>query len=90
MTSTEQAIKQLRILAVDDEESNLLLLHRILERDGYTRVHVTTDPSRVPGMFVDLEPDLLEVVRERWWVIQELGQQALADDGGAECEEGAV
>jgi putative two-component system response regulator len=59
MTSTEQAIKQLRILAVDDEESNLLLLHRILERDGYTRVHVTTDPSRVPGMFVDLEPDLL-------------------------------
>ncbi|MGH2941321.1 MAG: HD-GYP domain-containing protein [Solirubrobacteraceae bacterium] len=59
MTSTEQAIKQLRILAVDDEESNLLLLQRILERDGYTRVHVTPDPSRVPGMFVDLEPDLL-------------------------------
>ncbi len=59
MRRNEQGLKQLRILAVDDEESNLLLVRRILEREGYTRVDVTTDPSRVPGMFVELQPDLV-------------------------------
>jgi len=44
---------------VDDEESNLLLLRRILERAGYTRVDVTTDASRVPEMFVEIQPDLV-------------------------------
>jgi len=59
MKPNEQGLKRLRILAVDDEESNLLLLRRILERDGYTRVDVTTDPSRVPGMFAETRPDLV-------------------------------
>lgn len=59
MRRNEQGLKQLRILAVDDEESNLLLVRRILEREGYTRVEVTTEPSRVPGMFVELRPDLV-------------------------------
>jgi putative two-component system response regulator len=55
----EGELKQLRIVAVDDEESNLLLLKRILERDGYTHVFVTRDPARVPDMFVELRPDLV-------------------------------
>jgi putative two-component system response regulator len=59
MKRDEPALKQLRILAVDDEESNLLLVRRFLERDGYTCVDVTTDPLRVPGMFVELRPDLV-------------------------------
>jgi putative two-component system response regulator len=59
MTAQEQALKELRILAVDDEESNLLLLRRVLERDGYTHVAATTDPTRVPGMFVESRPDLV-------------------------------
>src|SRR6266540_893686 len=59
MKLEEQGLKELRILAVDDEESNLLLLRRILERDGYTHVDVTTDPSRVPGMFAETRPDLV-------------------------------
>lgn len=59
MRRNEQGLKHLRILAVDDEESNLLLVRRILEREGYTRVEVTTEPSRVPGMFVELRPDLV-------------------------------
>jgi putative two-component system response regulator len=58
-TPDEPGMKELRILAVDDEESNLLLLRRILEREGYTRVEVTTAPSRVPGMFVESRPDLV-------------------------------
>jgi len=59
MPPTLQELKELRILAVDDEESNLLLLQRILERDGYTHVDVTTDPTRVPRMFVESRPDLV-------------------------------
>jgi CheY-like chemotaxis protein len=37
------------ILAVDDEESNLLLLRQILERDGYMNFETTTEPSRAAG-----------------------------------------
>jgi putative two-component system response regulator len=59
MKPEEQGLKELRILAVDDEESNLLLLRRILERAGYTQVEVTTDPSRVPTMFHENRPDLV-------------------------------
>jgi putative two-component system response regulator len=55
----ELELKTLRILAVDDEESNLLLLRRILEREGYTQVETTTDPARVPRLFVDARPDLV-------------------------------
>jgi putative two-component system response regulator len=54
-----QELKSLRILAVDDEESNLLLLRRVLAREGYTQVETTTDPARVPRLFVDARPDLV-------------------------------
>lgn len=50
---------RVRILAVDDVESNLLLLRRMLERNGYTNVAMTTDPERVPGMFLKVRPDLV-------------------------------
>jgi response regulator RpfG family c-di-GMP phosphodiesterase len=59
MTSDERALTDLRILAVDDEVSNLLLLRRILERAGYTRVEATTDPTAVLGMFQERRPDLV-------------------------------
>lgn len=59
MPATIQELKGLRILAVDDEESNLLLLQRILERDGYRHVAVTTDPTRAPRMFAESRPDLV-------------------------------
>lgn len=47
------------ILAVDDEEANLELLRRILEPQGYTNVHVTTDPREVIDRLDELEPDLV-------------------------------
>jgi putative two-component system response regulator len=59
MTPQEQELRELRILAVDDEPSNVLLLRRILERAGYTRVQTTTEPARVPRMFVESRPDLV-------------------------------
>lgn len=55
----DKDLKQLRILAVDDEESNLLLLQRILERDGYTQVAVTKDPTRGLQLFAETRPDLV-------------------------------
>jgi putative two-component system response regulator len=55
----EHELKQLQILAVDDEESNLLLLRRILEREGYTNVKTTTKPTQVPDLFASLNPSLV-------------------------------
>jgi putative two-component system response regulator len=55
----EDRLTDLRILAVDDQEANLRVLRRVLERAGYTRVQTTSDPSRVPGLFVESRPDLV-------------------------------
>jgi putative two-component system response regulator len=52
-------LNALRILLVDDQEVNLVLLRRTLERAGYTRVQSTTDPTAVPGLFAEDRPDLV-------------------------------
>jgi putative two-component system response regulator len=49
----------MRILIVDDQEANLRLLRRTLERAGYTQVHSTADPTAAPDMFGELRPDLV-------------------------------
>jgi putative two-component system response regulator len=59
LSSDELELKQLPILAVDDEEANLLLLQRILERAGFMHVETTTDPTRVPELFVEIRPRLV-------------------------------
>lgn len=48
-----------RILVVDDQEANVRLLERILERAGYHSVRSTTDPRAVEALAADLVPDLL-------------------------------
>jgi putative two-component system response regulator len=48
-----------RILMVDDERANILLLERILQKAGYRNVRSTTDPEAVPGLVAELHPDLL-------------------------------
>jgi PleD family two-component response regulator len=48
-----------RILVIDDEEANVLLLTTLLKREGYTDVHGITDPSRAMQAFIDLSPDLV-------------------------------
>jgi putative two-component system response regulator len=59
MLPDEQGLKDLPILAVDDEQSNLLLLRRMLERAGYTGVETTAAPTQVPRMLLELRPKLL-------------------------------
>lgn len=48
-----------RILVVDDEEANVLLLKRTLERAGYVDVAVTTDSRQVAELVIEFQPDLI-------------------------------
>lgn len=48
-----------RILAIDDEEANVLLLRSLLEREGYGDVHCLTDPTKALAAYIDLAPDLV-------------------------------
>lgn len=48
-----------RILAIDDEEANVLLLRNLLEQEGYSDVHCLTDPTQALQHYIDLEPDLV-------------------------------
>jgi CheY-like chemotaxis protein len=48
-----------RILVVDDERVNVVLLERILEQDGYRNVKSTTDSSQAAALYEEFEPDLV-------------------------------
>jgi len=47
------------ILAIDDEEANVLLLRRLLEREGYGNIHCLTDPAAALDAYVKLAPDIV-------------------------------
>jgi putative two-component system response regulator len=51
--------KDARILIVDDERVNVILLERILEQDGYTNVKSTTKPDQAIALYDEFEPDLI-------------------------------
>jgi CheY-like chemotaxis protein len=58
--TTEAARKaRARILVVDDEPTNLRLLRRILEKDGYENVVTTSEGADVAAMVDELNPDLM-------------------------------
>lgn len=48
-----------RVLVVDDEESNIRLLLRLLARAGFTDARGTTDPSEVAALVAEAEPDVM-------------------------------
>lgn len=54
-----QEILKKRILAIDDEEANVLLLANVLEREGYTDIHCITDPEKALDSYIVLSPDLV-------------------------------
>jgi putative two-component system response regulator len=55
----ERGIAEARILIVDDEQDNILLLSRILESEGYTDIRSTTDPTEVAELTHEHDPDLI-------------------------------
>jgi len=56
---SSEDLSKANILVVDDEEVNVLLLSRILERAGYASVASTTDPSRVRALHDEFKPDVI-------------------------------
>jgi putative two-component system response regulator len=56
---TIRIFKHARILIVDDEEQNVALLRRMLERAGFGRVESTVDARQVADLYVRFRPDLI-------------------------------
>lgn len=50
-----------RILVVDDEPANTLILERLLTQAGYRAVHTTNDPRQALELYESLDPDLVLV-----------------------------
>jgi len=48
-----------RILVVDDDQSNVRALTRLLRAAGYTSILATTNPEEVRSLYRDQEPDLV-------------------------------
>lgn len=48
-----------RILVIDDQEQNIRLLTRILEKDGYEQVRWTTNSTEALAIYKDFQPDLV-------------------------------
>ena len=51
--------KRAKILIIDDQESNVLLLQRLLQQVGYTTLESTTDPRVGLRLFSEFQPDLI-------------------------------
>jgi CheY-like chemotaxis protein len=56
---TELPFSQARILVVDDEPANVLVLERLLSRWGYENVASTTDSSQVVALVKQQRPRLI-------------------------------
>lgn len=52
-------LRQARILIVDDQEANLILLEKILRTEGYSDLTVTMDPSQVAPLHREHRYDLI-------------------------------
>ncbi|MGK9230123.1 response regulator [Inquilinus limosus] len=58
MPSTD-LMRRSTILIVDDEPANVVLLERLLKREGFTRLLATTDPRRALPLFQEHPVDLV-------------------------------
>jgi putative two-component system response regulator len=56
---SEGTIQQARILIVDDQETNVRLLERILRRAGYANISSTTDSRQALTLFTSSPPDIV-------------------------------
>ena len=54
-----RVVKLERILVVDDQAANIVLLREVLDQEGYVNVVSTTDPREVGPILKGLAPDLI-------------------------------
>ncbi|MDQ3929750.1 MAG: response regulator, partial [Chloroflexota bacterium] len=59
MLAIDSTFHDCRILIVDDQEANVLLLTNILKRAGYKNLTSVTDAREVLPLYVSERPDLL-------------------------------
>jgi putative two-component system response regulator len=52
-------LKNAHILIVDDQEANVILLERLLQKAGYTNLVSTSDPRQVLPLYTKFQPDLI-------------------------------
>lgn len=55
----DNRFKYAEILVVDDQQNNVDLLERILQRAGYCNLTSTTDPCKVRTLYTEVQPDLI-------------------------------
>ena len=55
----EETVKNARILIVDDQDANVLLLERLLATAGFKNFMSTKDPRQVLPLFGKFQPDLI-------------------------------
>jgi putative two-component system response regulator len=55
----DEDLKDFRILIVEDQESNIRFLERLLAKDGYRHVRSTKDPRLAQAVFREYQPDLV-------------------------------
>lgn len=48
-----------KILVVDDEDANILLLQNLLQREGYSDIRCLTDSTQALSNYIDFEPDIV-------------------------------
>jgi putative two-component system response regulator len=56
---TAAALRNARILIVDDEPDNVEMLRRMLEREGIGRIESTTDSREAASLYIQQRPDLI-------------------------------
>ena len=54
-----RTFRDARLLIVDDEQANVDLLKRVLDRAGFSQVESTCDPRNASDLFVQHQPDLI-------------------------------
>jgi len=59
MKTTAENYKSARILIVDDEQANVMLLEHILEGEGYSNYESVCDPRQVLPLFLANQPDII-------------------------------
>jgi CheY-like chemotaxis protein len=55
----KEIIQKSRILIVDDQPANVLLLERVLQQGGYTNLNKANNPRQVLEFFTLYQPDLI-------------------------------